>query len=108
MPIYDPQTIIDIRDMNEYAKKKFYIEQYEIDSLNEIRRMVTARSYKSKTIAYQHLAFLEKLADKLQDAIRMESQQGEKNWILKKDLEKVRRAFERLYVIIDDMEMSRR
>ncbi len=104
---HDDWWIQDPEQFKKNLKKKFKLEQHDIDSLNEIRRLVAAKSYKSKTIAYEHLSFLEKLANKIKDAIKQDELDGDTTWTLRKDLEKVRRTFEQLYSLIDEMEMKK-
>ena len=73
-------------DMDEHEKK----------SIEEIKRCIINGTYCDKEMVMAHMAYLERLADKIQQIIVNEKKEGVVAWDLEDDYKKIRKLHDRL------------
>ena len=86
--------------------KDYKLQQHEIDSIKEIRKMLAQNAYKDKKTAYEHLEYLEKLGDKLKQSIAVEETEGEVAWVLRNDFIKIKQTFDELQSFVNKIWFS--
>ncbi len=69
--------MVDITDISDEQLREIEYKGYEIDPIDkanvaEIKRMLATNSFKSEQMIQENLDYLEKLADKLEDAYKAE------------------------------------
>ncbi len=94
----------DLDECVEPIPKPGHMEQYDRRSLDEVRNKIAQRAYRDGQEVRDHLLFLERLADKLQNKLHTEQSDGETGWSLNRDLTKVKDTFKILARLLDKLE----
>tara|TARA_Y100000034_G_C6596233_1_gene259214 strand:+ start:70 stop:369 length:300 start_codon:yes stop_codon:yes gene_type:complete len=94
----------DLTEDEDLIPRPGSLEDFERDSLQEIMKRIAEDSYKDPQELREHLLFVERLADKVQNKLLAQSEGGETSWNLKRDLKKVKDIFKVLCRILDKIE----
>lgn len=88
----------DILDEADYN-----FNEYELKSINEIKRMVKEKAYKSREQAQEHLDYLENLANKFKHIAMDEQEAGLTSWDLKKEIDIIKRVYDELFDLVEKL-----
>ncbi|HIH42960.1 TPA: hypothetical protein HA246_04915 [Candidatus Woesearchaeota archaeon] len=91
----------DLGRIGKVIPEPHHMEYYDRNSLNEIKKLIDKNRYDRREQIEEHLQFLERLADKLKSTLDQEQSYGETAWMLKKDVEDVRKTFAALSTLLD-------
>ena len=78
------------------AHKSYELQLHEVQSLQEIKSMLTNGMYTDSTTVRAHLEYLEKLIDKLNMILGVEEREGVQNLGLRRDLMRIKRDYKKL------------
>jgi len=83
--------------------ERYYMHNYDKNSIKEIKRLIEEGKYKDKYTVKQHLKFLEVLAEKLRMKINEEKRVGNISWSLERDFAEIKEVFSELNKILENM-----
>jgi len=90
-------------ELKDRAFTPFELQKYEYESLEEIKKYLKLKKYKDKLQVQEALDFVDKLANKMTIAINNEKKEGKANWELESDLNEVRKIFDQLNNLLQNM-----
>ena len=92
--------------LKDRAYTPFELEQYDRDSLEEIKRCLKLRKYKDKDSVKEMLDFVENLANKINVAASNEKKENKTTWELESDLVDIHKIFDQLNALLQQFEQS--
>jgi hypothetical protein len=93
-------------ELKDRAYIPYELEQYERDSIEDIKRMLKKKKYRDKALVQESLEFIEKLANKMNVAINNEKKENKTTWELEADLADVKKLFDQLNTLLNDFEQK--
>jgi len=105
MPLSDEYLkSVSETQLRDRAYTPYDLEKHERDSLEEIRRGINKGKYKTKEDIQDSLAFIEKLANKMNIAINNEKKENKTTWELESDLGDLKKIFDQLNQMLQGLE----
>ena len=105
MPLSDEYLkSVSETQLRDRAYTPYDLEKHERDSLEEIRRGINKGKYKTKEDIQDSLAFIEKLANKMNIAINNEKKENKTTWELESDLGDLKKIFDQLNQMLQGIE----
>ena len=92
--------------LKDRAYTPYDLEKYERDSLEEIKKYLKLKKYKNKDMIQENLEFIEKLANKMNEAIGNEKKENKTTWELESDLADVKKIFDQLNALLLEIEQK--
>jgi hypothetical protein len=86
------------------SKKEYELVKHERESCIEIRKRITAQSYKDPDEIREHLELIEDLLGKIENIINVEVKEGLSNLSLQRDYSKIKNLYNDLSRVLDKLE----
>ena len=93
-------------ELKDRAFTPFELAKHERDSLEDIKKLLKESKYTDKNTVQESLDFLENLSNRMNVAINNEKKDGKSNWELDSDLLDVRKVFDQLKTVLQQMEQK--
>lgn len=95
---------VSLSQLRDRAYTPYDLEKYERESIEEIKKSLKKGSYKTKNDVQDSLAFIERLANKINIAMVNQRKENKTTWELEADLSDLKKVFEQLDQLLQNME----
>jgi hypothetical protein len=106
----DYQRSVSESELKDRAYTPFELDNYQRESIEEIKKFLKEGKYKDKTAIKESLEYIENIANRISIAIQNEGREGKTTWELESDLNMIKKLFNELnkiLITIEDKEMER-
>jgi len=90
-------------DWREREFVDYRLEPHERQSLDAIRKNLETNAYKDPSVCFDHMEFLEDLANKLRKIVENEQSLGKANWDVERAYKESLKLYERLRRVRDSL-----
>ena len=95
---------VSLSQLRDRAYTPYDLEKYERESIEEIKKSLKKGSYKTKNDVQDSLAFIERLANKINIAMVNQRKENKTTWELEADLSDLKKVFKQLDQLLQNME----
>lgn len=91
-------------ELRDRAYTPYELDQSDRNSIEDIKKQIKLKRYKDKASIKDSLEFVEKLANKMNVAVQNEKKENKTTWELESDLNNLKKVFQELNSILEELE----
>jgi hypothetical protein len=91
-------------ELRDRAYTPYELDQSDRNSIEDIKKQIKLKKYKDKDSIKDSLDYIEQLANKMNVAVQNEKKENKTTWELESDLNDLKKVFQELNIILEDLE----